>query len=329
MQYFVRIGALSGFVELVSGMGADPISILNECDILPSQLNDPDNMIPYEKLGEVLERAANYLGMPDIGAQLSTRQGLSAAGLLGVYMAQQPTIAAALSCAAKFAYMHAQGVFIEIQSIDQTLSKLTMNLSVNSQKQYPQLVQLSIGIVYQSIKEMMGEAWHANTITLEQMQSHSLQARLEQIFHCQVAFGQLEDSIIFPSEVLKRKPIHSDHLLNEVIGKQFMQMHSNTPDTLTLIHHAINMLLPTGDCSKENIALSLNMHPKKLERILIEEGLSYRQVLENTRRTLAVNSLKRNDTNLTTLALNLGYSEFSAFSRSFKRWFGVSPSRYK
>ena len=32
---------------------------------------------------------------------------------------------------------------------------------------------------------------------------------------------------------------------------------------------------------------------------------------------------------LTNLALNLGYADFSAFSRAFNVWFGVSPTEFK
>jgi AraC-like DNA-binding protein len=32
---------------------------------------------------------------------------------------------------------------------------------------------------------------------------------------------------------------------------------------------------------------------------------------------------------LTEIALNLGYSELSAFSRAFRNWTGLSPQRYR
>ncbi|ASD69518.1 hypothetical protein B1L02_21840 [Pseudoalteromonas piscicida] len=89
------------------------------------------------------------------------------------------------------------------------------------------------------------------------------------------------------------------------------------------------MLLSTGDCNKKNIALSLGLHPKKLERTLQEHQTSYRDLLEETRKEIALRMLQLGDVSMTTLALNLGYSELSAFSRSFKTWFGVSPNHYK
>ena len=44
------------------------------------------------------------------------------------------------------------------------------------------------------------------------------------------------------------------------------------------------MLMATGDCSIENIALCMGMHPKKLQRALKMQGTTYRDILENVRK---------------------------------------------
>ncbi|MDX1399008.1 MAG: helix-turn-helix domain-containing protein, partial [Oceanospirillum sp.] len=72
----------------------------------------------------------------------------------------------------------------------------------------------------------------------------------------------------------------------------------------------------------------LEVHPKKLERHLKSEHTAFRILLEQTRKELAILMMQNSGMTLTQLALNLGYSEFSAFSRGFKGWFGQSPKHY-
>ena len=64
--------------------------------------------------------------------------------------------------------------------------------------------------------------------------------------------------------------------------------------------------------------------PQRRDRLeALAEAL--RAAMEKVRREIATYHLCRGDMQLTQLAMILGYSELSAFSRSFRRWYGVSP----
>jgi AraC-like DNA-binding protein len=51
-------------------------------------------------------------------------------------------------------------------------------------------------------------------------------------------------------------------------------------------------------------------------------------LVEQTRRDLALHYLRQR-LPISELAPLLGYSETSAFSRAFRRWFGVSPRQWR
>jgi AraC-like DNA-binding protein len=57
--------------------------------------------------------------------------------------------------------------------------------------------------------------------------------------------------------------------------------------------------------------------------------MSYRQILQQTRYDLARRQLRGGGTNITDLALQLGYAEVAVFSRHFKRWSGMSPRAWQ
>ena len=70
------------------------------------------------------------------------------------------------------------------------------------------------------------------------------------------------------------------------------------------------------------------MSDRSLQLQLAEEQCSFRELLEKVRREIATYHLRRGDLPLTQLALLLGYSELSAFSRSFRDWYGLSPRQW-
>jgi AraC-like DNA-binding protein len=84
-----------------------------------------------------------------------------------------------------------------------------------------------------------------------------------------------------------------------------------------------------GDPSLARIARRMAMSARTLQRKLSLEGTSFAEVLDCTRRTCAEAYVREPELPLTEVAYLLGFSEASAFSRAFQRWYGVPPSRYR
>jgi AraC-like DNA-binding protein len=95
--------------------------------------------------------------------------------------------------------------------------------------------------------------------------------------------------------------------------------------TTRRVEDIIRRLLPTGQCTLPLVAETLATTERTLQARLESEHNSFRSLLEKVRREIATYHLCRGDMQLTQLAMILGYSELSAFSRSFRRWYGVSP----
>jgi AraC-like DNA-binding protein len=76
------------------------------------------------------------------------------------------------------------------------------------------------------------------------------------------------------------------------------------------------------------VSKRLNRSASTLQRQLQDEGLTYREVLESTRRTLAKEYLTDGKYSLAQIAYMLGFSDQSNFSRAFKRWTSKSPKQF-
>ena len=73
----------------------------------------------------------------------------------------------------------------------------------------------------------------------------------------------------------------------------------------------------------------MNMSTRTLQRRLQEEGVSFQQLLERTRRELALQYLGQPQLTLFEIACMLGFADPSNFFRAFKRWFGLPPGQYR
>jgi AraC-like DNA-binding protein len=84
-----------------------------------------------------------------------------------------------------------------------------------------------------------------------------------------------------------------------------------------------------GETRIEAVARVLAVSVRSLQRRLAEAGLSYQQLLEDTRRAAAAQYLSDPALSIGEVGYLLGYSEPAAFHRAFKRWHGVPPLAYR
>ena len=73
------------------------------------------------------------------------------------------------------------------------------------------------------------------------------------------------------------------------------------------------------------IADAFGLSPRTLERRLCKAGIDFTKLVDEARRRLAIELLGDPQNKLTDIALQLGYSEVSAFNRAFKRWTHSTP----
>lgn len=81
--------------------------------------------------------------------------------------------------------------------------------------------------------------------------------------------------------------------------------------------------------SLDEVARTLAMSPRSLRRKLDQEGTSFRKLLEEERRQLALQLLKNSAMKLDELAIHLGYTDTASFTRAFRRWMHCSPGEYR
>lgn len=87
--------------------------------------------------------------------------------------------------------------------------------------------------------------------------------------------------------------------------------------------------IPSGSFSIDEIATSLNLSKRTLQRHLSTLSTTFNDEVQIARRTLVVPLVKDQSLNLIEISYLLGYSDPESFSRAFKKWFHQSPSVYR
>lgn len=104
----------------------------------------------------------------------------------------------------------------------------------------------------------------------------------------------------------------------------------DTDDTFSAkVRSVLVELLPAGKSTIEDVASSLGMSKRNLQRKLKEEDTTFQKQLNHVRELLAKNYI--NNTNLSSedIAYLLGYQDLNSFFRAFSLWTGMSVTAYK
>ncbi len=154
--------------------------------------------------------------------------------------------------------------------------------------------------------------------------------KFKQFFNRPISFGCAHNDLIFETALLDKKLLAAnadlarinDQLLDDYLKRMNQQ-------TCSLkVKEVILDCLPDSGISQDLIAKRLNMSVRNLHRKLADEETSFKTILDNIRRDLALRYLK-NNMSISDITYSLGFVDQSSFSRAFKRWTGQSPSQYR
>lgn len=79
----------------------------------------------------------------------------------------------------------------------------------------------------------------------------------------------------------------------------------------------------------DDVANVLLVSTRSLRRKLEQENTSFRAIVDEERRQIALQLLTCSTMKLDELAMHLGYTDAASFTRAFRRWVGCSPGEYR
>jgi AraC-like DNA-binding protein len=158
-------------------------------------------------------------------------------------------------------------------------------------------------------------------------------AGIRHFFPCPVSYDQPANAVTFSARHLDAELLRDEDDLHEFLKLAPYYMVIEPHEASRSITHRIRELL--GDDfreempSFEELTGLLNMSARTLRRRLEKEGTSYQRIKDNARRDVAITMLSRDGMTVSEVAEMVGFSDPSAFHRSFKKWTGQSPGSYR
>lgn len=177
-----------------------------------------------------------------------------------------------------------------------------------------------------------GTGTRLSPVRVEFAQPRAHVKTIERHFGCPVVCGAARNAIVFRAADAQRPFVTRNAELLGMLAPQFeeeLKRENGEENFLERVRIAVQQKLTGRRPTIEDIADTLHISSRTLQRRLQEEGLSFQRVLEEARHQLARHYLNNSVLELNEAAYLLGYEDGNSFVRAFRTWEGVPPARWR
>lgn len=326
----VLAAAATGLCGFIERQGGDPDRILGVSGIDPELLQHPTLSLALPNYCQVLEEAARQSGCDNFGlyyGQQFKPQGLGLLGYIGLCSA---TVEQALLNFSRAFPLHQRNSLIRLVDAGECY-RFDYQVRHGAILCRRQDAELTLGMALNLIRHVLGSQWAPRAVHFEHPRPEHWHEHCK-VFDAPVYFEQPCNSLLIAKRGLDRAMPEHDPALLLVMQDSLRQLSlsgQREPDIVDDTRAQIRQRLLAGEPVLEDIAEQLGLTSWSLQRRLREQGLSFSGVVDKLRCELATHYLGQQQLPISDLAPLLGYSEASAFSRAFRRWFGVSPRQWR
>ncbi len=297
------------------------------------ELTQEDCTLESETYNQIIEYSIQKSGDQYLGLHAGENLNLAAAGIILQLVQTSKTIKQALELCCEYANLGC--------------SSLPMSLTKN--KEYYE-VSLTPDPVWFLQSELVVRHTTEGVLAFTIREFHSLTrmkqypveihftwdkdrdaAELERVFGCPVYFNRDKIAVILKKEDVEREVLTSDYGLLQVLithASQKSQALKEGKNFSNIVRESVVNLIKPHFPTIQEVASHLNMTPRTLQRRLKEEGLVFKEMIEELRKEFAMGYLRK-DLSIGEVAYLLSYADISAFTRAFKKWTGKSPSEFR
>ncbi|MFE8072234.1 AraC family transcriptional regulator [Marinobacteraceae bacterium S3BR75-40.1] len=157
-------------------------------------------------------------------------------------------------------------------------------------------------------------------------------ARYAELLGADVQFDQDWNGLELAADRLDTPLLDSDPELRELMdskGAALLEQYRQRTNLVSEVQALLVNQLRFAEPSLEDVAARLELTPRALVSRLGEQGLTFKALLDEVRKELALAYLEEAQLALVDIAFLLGFSEQSAFNRAFKRWTGQTPGQFR
>ena len=328
-RYSAPSGLASAIGESARRYGIDIAPICKALDLDPASFNDLTGRISLDRLCRLLETCALIANDETFGLTTIDFFRPGSTGPYGYGLMSAPTALDFFRFVGDHQQYVADKNFAKF-AVDGQGAEVSFSYSPLIVKR-DQYVDMSMGLIMQRLRSILGSEIDGIEVGMERPRPRNVSLYREKISR-KISFGRRVNSLRLPPELYFVVNPRGDDRLFRLMDLQCRSLRpdrSEGKDFADDLKEFILTRVSESTISLTEAADYFHVSERTLQRRLAETGTSLNDLRDEVRRKLAERLLSETELSAAEIAMRLGYSAPSAFTRSTIRWFGKTPRDYR
>jgi AraC-like DNA-binding protein len=307
--------------------GVDIARLLRRAGFAVGDINDESARLAVAKQIKFVELVAQLVGDPSLGFHLALEFDLRRIGLLYYVAASSKTLGEALQRVQRCSKIINEGIILTVRR-EETL-RICFKYDGIFRHTDKHQIEFWMTALVRALRHLTNYKIQASRVSFAHARSGK-NTELKNFFGGRIEDVARKDIVELPLSAWHLPVAKADPYLNrflvQVCEEARARRQPGSSSFKIRVGNAIAELLPHGRTDIGTIAAKLQLSPRQLARRLSSERLTFAELLQDLRKTLARRYLANKDLSVSRIAWLLGYKEVGTFTRASRRWTGRPPS---
>jgi AraC-like DNA-binding protein len=325
-QNSILVTWVKAFGRALDAAGCDGPALLAEAGFDLGHLGGPDARCPLAKTGKLWQAALEATGDEAFGVKLASYFTHTAFHALGYGLSASSTLKEAFERVQHYSHVVSDAVGYRFYRCG-----AEYHFYIEPRTEVPiESIDALVGMHLRMCRSLIGRDFSPLSVELRRPRPRVIDD-FERLWRAPLCFAAEHNRLRLDRESIERTLDSGNpelaRLSDAVSARYLARIERHNVDAR--VRTLLAQRLQHGEPTQEEVAQILNVSARTLQRKLGDSGTTFRRIVDETRRALALAHFSMPQMSVNEVTHLLGFSCSSSFTRAFRRWTGLSPSAWR
>ncbi len=316
-------------VETAVAQGVGRDALFEHTGMAPDMLDSPDTRMTFVQHALFMANALRLTNNPALGLDVGRNLGFPQLGVVGLAIMTSPTVGEALQAAIRYHSLINPYWRLALR-VEGTRAILGFEELIPFGPLEVFTMDIAISAFDRQGRALAGRPLPVRVLRLSSAQPDHAE-KYRTIYDAPILFEQAVREAEFDADVLEQPVPFADPATAKLTAQLCDELAAREEPPEGLVSQVRNLLMaaPGRPPGPKELAQTLQTSSRSLSRSLKSMGVSYQELLDESRRLRAEEWVRTTPMPFDDIAERLGFSDVRSFRRAFKRWTSRTPGEYR